>query len=271
MATLADSVVPRPVSSGLAAIIDRWIYVFMAGLFLVTIFVGFIPDSFKMVGEAQAGLRPPLPAVLHVHAVLMGSWIALLLSQTVLMATNRPALHQKLGMVSVLLAPALVIVGFLLVPAMRIPLAEVVKTGPPELAASLRPILDLTMNIVLLQIRIGVGFAVLLTIGLLARRTDSGLHKRLMILATAQAMPAAIDRITWMPSTMPTGALSVDIGMLAIISPMLLWDIYRLRTVPRAYLVWFAVNLPLTIFVHVAWGTAWWRATALGMMGISGV
>ena len=37
----------------------------------------------------KAGARPPFPPMLHVHAVLMGSFLLLLLAQTVLMATGR--------------------------------------------------------------------------------------------------------------------------------------------------------------------------------------
>lgn len=269
MATLADSAVQGP-RLGLADIIDRWIYVFMAALFIATVLTGFIPDSIGMLAAVEAGKRPPLPLLLHVHAVLMGSWLLLLLAQSVLMATNRPALHKQLGMVSFGLAPLLFIVGILLVPAMRLPLAEAVKTSPPEIAAQLRQTLDLTMNIVLLQMRIGVGFAGLYTIGILARKTDFELHKRLMILATAAPMPAAIDRMGWVPSSLPSGILSVDIGMLAIISPMLLWDLYRLRRIQKAYIIWFLVNLPMVAFGHIAWGTAWWRQTAFWMLGITG-
>jgi hypothetical protein len=174
-------------------------------------------------------------------------------------------------MISFGLAPLLVIIGILLVPAMRVPLAEAFKAAPPDLAPQLRQALHTTMNIVLLQMRIGVGFAGLYTIGILARKTDFELHKRLMILATAAPMPAAIDRMTWLPSSLPAGILSVDIGMLAIISPMLLWDLYRLKKVHKAYIIWFLVNLPMVVFGHIAWGTGWWEQTAFRMLGITGV
>jgi hypothetical protein len=269
MATLAEPAVGKP--AGLAEVIDRWIYVFMAVLFIVTVLTGFIPDSIGLLAAVDAGKRPPLPAILHVHAALMGSWLLLLLTQSILMATNRPALHKQLGMISFGLAPILFIVGILLVPAMRVPLAEAFKAASPELAPQLRQALHITMNIVLLQMRIGIGFAGLYAIGILVRKTDFELHKRLMILATAAPMPAAIDRMEWLPSTMPGGILSVDIGMLAIISPMLLWDLYRLKKVHKAYIIWFLVNLPMVIFGHIAWGTAWWEQTAFRMLGITGV
>ena len=62
--------------------IDRWIFVFMAAWFIVITLAGFIPDSMMKIGMVQAGVRPPFPIVLHMHAVLMGSFLLLLFAQT---------------------------------------------------------------------------------------------------------------------------------------------------------------------------------------------
>lgn len=45
----------------------------------------------------------------------MGSWVLLLLAQAGLVAVNRRALHQNLGVASIVLMPAIVITGMLLV------------------------------------------------------------------------------------------------------------------------------------------------------------
>ena len=99
-----------------ALALDRWIFVFMAAWFIAIILTGFIPDSLMKVAAVKAGQRPPFPLVLHFHAVLMGSFLLLLLAQTTLMASGRSAQHKRLGMAAMVLAPALVIVGFILVP-----------------------------------------------------------------------------------------------------------------------------------------------------------
>jgi hypothetical protein len=75
-----------PARQGLAALIDRWIFVFMAGLFVVVTLAGFVPSSIVKIAAVEAGQRPPFPLILHIHAVLMGSWLILLLGQTSLMA-----------------------------------------------------------------------------------------------------------------------------------------------------------------------------------------
>ena len=108
MATIAEPIVAangacRTALSGTprAHAIDRWIFVFMAAWFIAIVLAGFIPDSIMKVGMVQAGARPPFPIVLHMHAVLMGSFLLLLLAQTVLMATGRRALHMRLGIVGI--------------------------------------------------------------------------------------------------------------------------------------------------------------------------
>jgi hypothetical protein len=112
--------------------IDRWIFVFMAVWFIAIVLAGFIPDSLMKVAMVESGLRPPFPIVLHMHAVLMGSFLLLLLAQTTLMATGRREYHMQLGLVGYALAALLVIVGFILVPTMYHQVWGGAQMAPPE-------------------------------------------------------------------------------------------------------------------------------------------
>jgi hypothetical protein len=271
MTTLAGSEIRRAQPAGSASVVDRWIFVFTAVLFVVVVLVGFVPDSLEKMEAVRTGQRPPFPLILHAHAVLMGAWLMLLLAQTTLMATGRKGFHKQLGIVAFVLAPALVIVGFILVPTMRMEMANGILHGPPELAERLRPAFEFTTNIMLVQIKIGVAFAVLVGLALWARRHDSALHKRLMILGTSSTLPAALDRISWLPSTLPGDPLTASLYPLVLIAPMFFWDLFRMRRVHAAYLIFFGVTLALTIPVHLFWGTPWWRETALRIVGISGL
>ena len=85
-----------------------------AALFVAIALAGFIPSSLAKLAAVQAGARPPFPLVMHLHAVLMGTFLMLLLAQTLLVATGRCALHRTLGLSAMVVAPALVIVGFLM-------------------------------------------------------------------------------------------------------------------------------------------------------------
>lgn len=248
--------------------VDRWIYVFTAASFLVIVLAGFIPSSLGKIAAVQAGLRPPFPLVLHMHAVLMGTFILLLLAQTTLVATGRCDLHRRLGLVAMVVAPALVIVGFILVPTTYHGVWSGMQAAPPSAREQLQQLALRLDNIMLLQLRIGILFSLFLIIGLRARGREAGLHKRMMILATAMALPAGIDRIPWLPTTLPASPLAPDLYTLLAISPMLVWDVVRNRSVHRAYWIWLAFNVPFAVAVHGLWDSDWWHATARQIMGV---
>lgn len=248
--------------------IDRWIFVFMAGWFIGIVLAGFIPSSLAKIEMVRSGLRPPFPFVMHAHAVLMGSFLLLLLAQSWLMATGRSAYHMRLGILSLVLAPAIVIVGLVLAPTMYHQLLDALQTAPPEARAGIQERLSFSENVKLIQLRIGILFPLFLAIAFRARGRDAGLHKRMMFLATAIPLPAGIDRIPWLPKTLPDSPLSPDLYILVAIAPMFIWDVARNGYVHRTYWIWLAICLPFTIAVHALWDTPWWHATARAMMGV---
>src|SRR3982750_4137403 len=136
--------------------IDRGIFVPMAAWFIVITLTGFIPDAMMKVGMVKAGARPPFPMVLHMHAVLMGTFLALLLAQSWMMATGRNALHKQVGIGAFVLVPAIVVVGFVLAPTMYYQVWGGAHFGPPPVRAALAPVVPLVENILLLQISAGL-------------------------------------------------------------------------------------------------------------------
>lgn len=165
------------------------------------------------IAMVESGQRPPFPIMLHMHAVLMGSFM-LLLAQTAMMATGRRELHMQLGRAAFLLVPALVIVGFILVPTIYHSGWNLAQQAPPETRAKASQRLLQLDNILLLQIRFGLLFSLFIAIGLRARAINAGLHKRMMILAPAVALPAAFDRMNWLPTTLPSSPLGSDLYIL---------------------------------------------------------
>ena len=248
-------------------VIDRWIYVFTAASFIAIVLAGFIPSSLGKIAAVQAGERPPFPLLLHLHALLMGSFLLLLLVQTWLMAMGRNEHHMRLGLLSMVIAPAMVITGFLLVGSSYHQTWEALQLAPPEARERLEQFIRFMDNIRLLQLRIGILFPLFLVIAIREGRRNAGLHKRMMILATATAIPAGIDRIPWLPGTFPESALSSDLYMLLAVSPMFLWDVFRNRHIHPAYAIWLAINLPFAVAVHGLWDMPWWHVAARQMMG----
>lgn len=247
--------------------IDRWIFVFMANLFVVIVLIGFIPDSLTKIAAVQSGARPPFPMVLHAHAVLMGSFLLLLVGQTWLIATNRTHLHTRVGLSAFVLVPALVVIGFLLILAMRDQFQDQLATAPPALRDVLEGRLPRRQNILLIQIRMGILFSVLAGIGLWARSRDTELHKRMMILATAAVLPPGIDRITWLPNSFPANFYSSEFYMLLAVAPMIVWDLVRRRALHRAYWIWAACTVPVAAALHLLWGTPFWHSIAGQFLG----
>ena len=251
-----------------AHVVDRWIYAFMAALFILIVLTGFIPDSLEKIAAVKAGARPPFPLVLHIHAVLMGSFLLLLLTQTVLVATGRCDLHRRLGLAAMVLAPALVVAGIVLAVTNYHGAWNAAHFGPPavrETTGALVPVLD---NILLLQLRVGILFPLFLAIGLRARGRDAGFHKRMMILATAIPLPAAIDRMAWLPTTLPVSPLATDLYVLLAVAPMFAWDVFRNGRVHRAYWIWLPIYLAASLVANLLWNTPWWHAAARQSMGV---
>jgi hypothetical protein len=248
--------------------LDRWIFVCMAAWFIAIVLAGFIPDSLMKLEAVQTGQRPPFPLVLHMHAVLMGSFLLILLTQTWLMATGRRQYHMQIGLFGYAVGALLVIVGLVLVPTMYLQTWQAAQSAPPGVREGLQQSLPVRENIMLLQMRIGILFPLFLAIAFKARGRNAGIHKRMMFLATVMALPAGIDRIPWLPHTMPASPLSPDLYVLAAISPMFIWDVIRNRSVHPAYVIWLAVNIPFAIAVHGLWDTPWWHQTAQQLLGV---
>jgi len=266
----AESALARDHLSGAfrTNVIDRWIYVFTAASFLAVVLAGFVPDSLAKVAAIKAGQHLPFPQVLHVHAVLMGSFLLLLLTQTVLVATGRRAWHMQLGLAAMVLTPAIVITGFVLVPTIYHQAWNATQSGPlasRQHFQSAMPILD---DVFLLQLRGGILFSILMWIALRARRRDAGLHKRLILLAVTAVLGAAVNRLDWLPTTFPRDTYSLDFFTLLPAAPMFIWELARNRGVHKAWLVWAAFYVPLTVATYWLWDTPLWHATARRIMGV---
>ena len=255
-----------PTRPNVAATVDRWIWVFMAAFFIAITLTGFVPDLLGKLAMVRAGARPPFPPALHVHAVLMGSFLLLLLVQSWLMATGRRQRHQLFGRVAFVLVPAIIVTGFVLVPTIYRQVWNGAHAAPSPVREQLQQTLLLLDNIALLQLQAGILFAVFIWLALRARRTDPDFHKRMMFLATALPLQAAIDRIGWLPSIYP-GPFSTDLYTLLAVSPLFLWDMVRQHSVQRVYLVWLGLFLPVAVAVNLLWDTPGWHALVPKVLG----
>src|SRR6185437_2661079 len=190
---------------------ERHFHAFMAWLFVIVAVTGFAPRSFAIFTGKMA--LPPL--VVHLHAAVMASCVVLLAIQATLSLTGRMGQHRKCGLASLVVAP-LVLTVLIAVTVVRQNDAAGTPGGP------------IVNNILFLQIRSILMFPTFFIWGLLTRRTDPQMHKRMMLLATLMLLDAAIARMSWLPyNEFPRHYLAVHLYLLLLLVPALLHDLLR--------------------------------------------
>jgi hypothetical protein len=154
---------------------DRAFYTGMALTAAAAVLLGFSPTFFLRGADL-----PPLSPLLTTHGIVFSTWIALLITQTSLVAADRRDLHRKLGVVGACLAALLVVLGTLAaIDALRRGATPIAGLDPRSFFA--------------IPIRDVVTFPILVGAAVWFRR-DAETHKRLMILATINIIDAAIAR-----------------------------------------------------------------------------
>jgi hypothetical protein len=126
---------------------------------------------------------PPLPLLLHVHGVVMTSWTVLFVGQTCLIAAHRVDWHRRLGIFGAALAVVVVVVGAIVNVRAAVGAVQTPPTHPPTFLAILG------FNLIDLLV-----FATFVGVGIAFRRR-SGLHKRLMLLATLSMLGQPFARV----------------------------------------------------------------------------
>src|SRR5689334_23258129 len=78
----------------------RWFFVMTAMLLSLVVVVGFSRSYYFKLWF----YRPPLSPRLHIHGLVLSTWLALYVVQTFLIPTGRRQLHRRLGVIAGILA-----------------------------------------------------------------------------------------------------------------------------------------------------------------------
>ena len=155
---------------------DRRFYAWVAIAIPLIVLAGFARTYYLKVLFAG----PALPGLLvHLHGLVMTSWVVLFIVQVRLIATRRTHVHRRLGVLGGVLAILVLVVG------VATAIAAAVRggtAGPPPLQFLVVPLGDMLMFAVL------VGTA-------LYYRNRMDIHKRLMLVAAVNLLAPAIARI----------------------------------------------------------------------------
>lgn len=174
---------------------------------------------------------PVLPLLLHVHGLLMTSWVLLFIAQTRLVAAHRVDLHRRLGVLGGVLFVLVPVIGSIIAVHGA---AAGHSPGPPPLMFLAVPLFNL------------VAFTSLAGGGLWLRRRHSDWHKRLMLVATLNLLPPAVGRFIAEYVHLPGLPLAFVLADLAIIGCMVHDRIRRGRLHPA-----FVWGLALTVLCQV--------------------
>lgn len=206
------------------------------------VFAGFAPTYYlRPLFEAQS-----LPWLYQVHGLLFTAWMLLLIVQPVLVAARRTDIHRRIGPVGGALALLMVIAAL----AVTIDLGRRAPAPPPG-----APPLMVFLSVPFATL---VVFPVLVGAALYWRR-NADAHKRLMLIATLELLPAGVAR--W-PALAPLGPLAyfggTDLFLVAIIG----FDLLTKHRI-HAATIWGGAFLLLSQIGRIAiGGTDAWQTFA---------
>ena len=214
--------------------------------YAVVAVIGFVPS---MIQFGRGTLPLGWPA--HVHGMLMGSWLLLLVTQSALPARGHVRRHQRLGGYIALFA-ALIWVSLVVMTVRSI----VVNDPQPG---------NFIYNILILQGMILLLFPLFFGWALLARRTP-GWHKRLMVITALLPLQASIDRMFWMPRG-PGQQWENFLYLDLLLIPLFVFDLKTLRRVHPATAIGTAILAATQVVALMLWNNPAWHQFAHALTG----
>lgn len=238
---------------------DRLFFSGMAAVIAATIFVGFAPTYYLspwLHGVTSRGVAggASLTPLVHIHAIVGSLWIALFITQAGLIARRQHALHRKLGVMSLVLAAALIVIGYLT--AVQAARSGSSPPGWDDKAFLLIPLSSLVL------------FGSFATAGVLNRRRPD-FHKRLMLLATIALLLPALARIVRMVGSpfLPVGVLGGLVVLNAYLAALIAFDLVRLGRL-HPVTVWGTLIFLIAWPARVELGyTQVWQSIARTLIG----
>jgi hypothetical protein len=195
---------------------------------------------------------PPLAsALVHIHGLLMTTWVALFMAQVWFISSKRVRVHQRLGYGGIGLAILIVAAGY--VTALRAAKYGAASTPPgvSPMAFLIVPLFDLLM------------FAILFGAAVYYRKKPAA-HKSLMLLTAVNFLPPAVARI-------PIAALQAlgplwFFGFPTVVTLVCLGlESWRYRRLNRVFLVGTLLLIASYILRLMIMGTSTWMEIAMSL------
>ncbi len=225
---------------------DHVFYTGVAVAVIATVFAGFARTYYL---KAYTG-TPSLPVSVHLHGIVFTAWTLLFLGQTVFIGRDRIDMHRRLGALGAALACLMIVLGY-----------EIAIAGarrgflgqfPNETGSPSDPLGFLIIglgDLLLFLVFFALGFYY---------RSKPEIHKRLMLLATINVLPAAVTRV-------PLGAARLPVAFTLLLAFVVAGPLYDRLSRGRLHpvSVWgglaILVSVPLRTFLG---STEAWHALA---------
>ena len=214
------------------------------GLFAVAIAAtAFLPEYVRFM----AGRFPIAPA-LHVHAALMGAWLATFVLQAGLALSGRVAAHRAIGPYGIVLG--VVAWGSIVFAEVR---GLIVHPLPVELSGYDEFLQDVYADATFITFLIWAAY----------QRRRPAWHKRLMVITLFLALLAPVERLEWLPELgigyIRASALWLD---LCLVIPLIAFDLISAKRPHPATLLGLGLLFSAQAAAGLAWGGDPWRRFA---------
>lgn len=226
--------------------VEKYFYLCMSLLIAAVVVYGFS----QTVDHKLIHANPRRPILLWVHAILFSSWVALYITQSVLVRIRKVELHRTLGWAGAVLGTSMVVVGpWVAVVMARFDTSQLHRANRD--AFLIVPLSDMA------------AFAICFGLAILCRNVPER-HRRLMLIATCVLTGAAFGRIPIMHSP-----LSFYGGIDGLILLGALRDLAVSRRIHTVYLVAIPLlgagqTAAAQVFLH---RSAFWISIAHRLLG----
>jgi hypothetical protein len=203
---------------------DRY-FLYTSATLLALLVIAFSPTFFlKTVFDTDE-----LPIHLHIHGAVITLWFVWLLSQTSLIALNRPGTHRRFGRIAA-------VSGFAVIPAGISATLGMVDRARAT-GADIEKNVGIFSSIVWGNLFSLVAFFGFLAFAIHFRRRPE-IHKRLMLFASLVIMGPVFARISFWPLFSSIGEIPfVVCGILVLMGTLFLHDLIRMRRVHPATVI----------------------------------
>jgi hypothetical protein len=220
---------------------DRRITLLWLGLFLAFVVVGFGSDLTNYFHES-----PPVPKIVHIHAVITTIWLLILTTQVLLVEVDNVKLHRKLGWFAAGWAAVLVFFA-----------------AWGELSWEANNLHTPGLTPAFLSVSLGglICFALLMLWGILLRKNHAA-HRRVILLANISIVTAGFLRLNsnllHLNPTTPVGSFFYYYsGTLFILLLMFLWDWWKGRLMRQFVLGSCFILLAHVLSVVLLYNKSW--------------